>query len=278
MTPTGRTLLAGVIGWPVRHSRSPAIHNAAFAATGLDWVYLALPVSPGDAGRAVAGAAALGIEGLSVTMPHKVPVAAVVDRLSADATALGAVNCVARDGDLLVGHNTDGGGFVDSLRAEDGIDPGGMRTVVVGAGGAARAVVRALGQAGAAEVAVLNRRPERAETAAALAGEAGVVATGEHLARAELVIHATPVGMGDDRAMAFDPAGCAAGAVVVDLVYHPERTPLLDAADRAGLRTVGGIGMLVHQAARAFELWTGVTAPVPEMTAAARFAPPNGGA
>ena len=267
---SGNTAVAGVIGWPVRHSRSPAIHNAAFAAVGLDWTFLAFPVPPGDAGRALAGMAALGIEGLSVTMPHKSAVAAAVDRLTDDAIALGAVNCVARDGHLLVGHNTDGGGLVDSLRVDEGIDPTGMRCVVVGAGGAARAVVRALARAGAARVAVENRTPGRAESAALLAGSVGVVAGPDDLASADLVLNATPVGMGDDEGLPFDPVACAESALVVDLVYHPEVTPLLAAAQSAGRRTIGGIGMLVHQAARAFELWTGHDAPLRAMADAAR--------
>jgi shikimate dehydrogenase len=272
VTVTGGTRLAGVIGWPVRHSRSPAIHNAAFAATGLDWLHLALPVEPGDAPRAIGGMAALGIEGLSVTMPHKVAAAAAVDRLSADAVALGAVNCIVREGRLLVGHNTDGGGFVDSLRVDEGIDPGGMRCVVFGAGGAARAVIRALAVAGTERVTVVNRDPGRAEAAARLGGDLGRVGSAAEVADADLVVNATPLGMGDDRALPFDPGECGPDTVVVDLVYHPEITALLAAASGAGRRTVGGIGMLVHQAARAFTLWTGVEAPVDVMTEAARAA------
>lgn len=272
VTVTGGTRLAGVIGWPVRHSRSPAIHNAAFAATGLDWLHLALPVEPGDAPRAIGGMAALGIEGLSVTMPHKVAAAAAVDRLSADAVALGAVNCIVRDGGLLVGHNTDGGGFVDSLRTDEHIDPEGMRCVVFGAGGAARAVVRALAVAGVDRVTVVNRDPGRADAASRLAGDVGGVGSVANAADADLVVNATPLGMGDDRSLPFDPAACGQDAVVVDLVYHPEITALLAAASQAGRRTVGGLGMLVHQAARAFTLWTGVDAPVDVMTEAARAA------
>lgn len=270
MTISGATRVAGVMGWPVRHSRSPAIHNAAFAATGLDWSYLAFAVAPGDAARAIAGMGALGIEGLSVTMPHKTAVAAAVDRLSADAVALGAVNCVARDGGGLVGHNTDGDGFIDALRIDEGVDPAGMRCAVVGAGGAARAVVRALAGAGAEQVAVINRNRSRAELAAPLAGSAGCVGGPEHLAAADLVVHATPLGMGEDRTLAFDPAACAPSAVVVDLVYHPETTVLLSAVAASGRRAVGGLGMLVHQAARAFSLWTGVDAPIGPMVQAAR--------
>lgn len=269
---TGATRAAGVIGWPVRHSLSPVIHGAAFAAAGLDWTYLAFPVAPGDAPQAIAGMRALGIEGLSVTMPHKAPVAALVDRTTADAAALGAVNCVFRDGDLLVGDNTDGPGFVDSLRIDEDLDPAGMHCAVFGAGGAARAVVRALAEAGADRVSIVNRNDDRARVAAALAGDRGVVATAAVVAEADLIVNATPVGMGDDDALVVDPASIGAGAVVVDLVYHPAVTPLLAAATAGGHPTVGGLGMLVHQAARAFERWTGVDAPIAAMAAAARVA------
>lgn len=259
--------MAGVIGWPVRHSRSPDIHNAAYRALGLDWTYVALPVPPGQVRAALDGMRALGIEGLSVTMPHKAPAAAAVDALSADAVALGAVNSLRRDGDRLVGDNTDGGGFVDSLLAED-VEPAGRRCVVLGAGGAARAVIRALALAGAEAVVVVARDPGRAATAAALAGAAGRVGGHDDLAGADLLVNATPLGMGDDETLAADPGALPAGAVVADLVYHPRRTPLLAAAEARGLRTVGGIGMLVHQAARQLEAWTGERAPIEVMRAA----------
>lgn len=266
--PTGSTHLAGVIGWPVRHSRSPAIHNAAYRALGLDWVYVALPVPPGEVPAALGGMRALGIEGLSVTMPHKAAVAAEVDVLAADAAALGAVNSVRRDGDRLVGDNTDGGGFVDSL-LDAGVDPAGRRCVVLGAGGAARAVIRALAVAGAAQVTVVNRDPERARTAAQLAGERGATGTTDDLAGADLLVQATPVGMGGDATLAADPEVLPDDAVVADLVYHPLVTPLLAAAAGRGLRTVDGLGMLVHQAARQLEAWTGLDAPVEVMREAA---------
>lgn len=269
MSVSGETRLAGVIGWPVRHSRSPAIHNAAFAARDLDWVYLSLPVPPGEAPMAIEGMRALGIEGLSVTMPHKAAAAACLDDLTADAVALGAVNCISRDGDRLVGDNTDGGGFLDALRTDEGIDPASMAVVVVGAGGAARAVVRSLAQAGAGRVVVVNRDRGRAAAAAALAGPRGVVGDAAALTDADLVVQATPVGMGDDPGMAFDVSVLRPETVVVDLVYHPAVTPVMAAAATLGLRTVGGLGMLVHQAARAFERWTGVDAPIPAMAAAA---------
>jgi shikimate dehydrogenase len=266
--PTGATHLSGVIGWPVRHSRSPDIHNAAYRALGLDWVYVAMPVPPGQVAAALAGMRVLGIEGLSVTMPHKAAVAAQVDVLTADAAALGAVNSVRRDGDRLVGDNTDGGGFVDSL-LDAGVDPAGRRCVVIGAGGAARAVIRALATAGAERVVVVNRDPGRAAAAAELAGGAGSVGTAGDLVDADLLVQATPVGMGDDATLAADPALLPAEAVVADLVYHPLVTPLLAAAEQRGLVTVEGLGMLVHQAARQLRAWTGAEPPVDVMADAA---------
>ncbi len=271
MPVTGRTRLAGVIGWPVRHSVSPAIHNAAFAALDLDWVYVALPVPPGRAAEAIVGMDATGIEGLSVTMPHKAAVAACLDHLTADASALGAVNCVFRDGERLVGDNTDGGGFVDSLR-DAGVDPDGMTCGVLGAGGAGRAVVRGLVGAGAARVVVVNRRADRGEQAAALAGDRGEVGDASALRSVDLVVNATPLGMGDDDRLPVGVDGLAADAVVADLVYHPRVTPWLEAAEATGRATVGGLGMLVHQAARAFSRWTGHEAPVAAMQAAADHA------
>jgi shikimate dehydrogenase len=263
--------VAAVIGDPVRHSRSPAIHNAAFRACGLDWVYAAFEVPAGAGAAAVEAMRTLKLGGLSVTMPHKAAAAAAVDRLTGDAAALGVVNCVAWDGDHLVGDSTDGPGLVRALAAEPGWEPAGRRCAVVGAGGAARAVVLALARAGAAEVVVVNRTPERGEEAAALAGPVGRTGTAAELADAELVVQATPVGMGADAgSVPFDPALLHPGQVVVDLVYEPLDTALLRAARARGAVAVDGLGMLVHQAALQFERWTGVAAPVAAMTAAAR--------
>ncbi len=270
--PTGSTRLAAVIGSPVRHSLSPVLHNAAFGAAGLDWVYVALEVPEGRVPEALAGMRALGIGGLSVTMPHKEAVAAACDRLSPDAAALGAVNCVVPDGDALVGHNTDGAGFVGALAA-DGIDPVGMACVVLGAGGAARAVALSLVRAGAAEVAIVNRTAARAEQAVALLGDRGRVvepsAAAQAVAAAGLVVNATSVGMGDPSPadLPVDPGALHAGQVVADIVYRPIETPFLREARAQGATGINGVPMLVHQAAVAFELWTGVTAPVAAMTA-----------
>lgn len=265
-----------MIGSPIRHSLSPAIFNAAFAAAGLDWAYLAFEVPEGAAGLAMAGVRALGLEGLSVTMPHKAAVIEGLDGLSADAQALGAVNCVSRHGGLLHGDNTDGPGFLDALRVDEGIEVAGSRCAVVGAGGAGRAVVRALGQAGAASIVVINRSLAPAELAVTLAGAVARVGTPDDLEAADLVVNATPLGMGvvvsttgEPEPLPLDVARLGTGQVVIDLVYHPAVTPLLAAARDQGLRTVNGLGMLIHQAAHAFRLWTSEDPPLEAMSAAA---------
>jgi shikimate dehydrogenase len=273
---TGHTRVAAVIGDPVRHSRSPAILNAAFSAAGLDWVYVAFEVPAGGAVGALDAMRALDLGGMSVTMPHKEAAAAAVDRLTDDAAALGAVNCVTPlGGGLLEGDNTDGPGFVDALRLDLGFDPAGRRCVVVGAGGAARAVVVGLGRAGAAEVAVVNRTASRGEAAAALAGPAGRLVPAEAVDGAELIVNATPLGMTDGAELPVDPARLGPGQLVVDLVYHPPTTPLLAAAASRGAATANGLGMLVHQAAHAFRRWTGEAPPLDVMRAAATTAEPT---
>jgi shikimate dehydrogenase len=260
--------VAGVIGHPVRHSLSPAIHNAAYSALGLDWVYLAFDVQPADGADAVRAAAPLGLIGLNVTMPHKDAAARAVDELTPLAAMLGAVNCVQVDGSRLIGHNTDGFGYVESLRVDEGIDVMGAHVVVVGAGGAARAVIVALAAAGAS-VAVVNRTADRAVAAAELAGARGRVGGATELASAEVVVNATSVGM-DGSGLVVDVDQLADGAVVSELVYSPEVTPLMAAARSRGLRAVGGLGMLVHQAGEAIRLWSGQEPPIGQMWAAAR--------
>lgn len=269
--PTAATRVAAVIGDPVEHSLSPVLHNAAFAALDLDWVYVALRVAPGGVADALAGADALGLAGLSVTMPHKSDVAALLPSCSEVARRLGSVNTVVRRDGRLHGESTDGEGFLTWLRTEAGFDPAGRRCAVFGAGGAGRAVVLALAEAGAAEVVVINRNAERGRAGAALAGEAGRTGGPVEAERVDLVVNATPVGMG---AGGSGPGGAVeafrprAGQTVVDLVYHPSTTPLMEAARRAGASAHNGLGMLVHQAAAAFRLWTGCQAPVEAMSEA----------
>lgn len=246
--------VAAVVGSPVAQSLSPALHRAAFASAGLDWDYVAFDVPAGAGAAAVEAMRTLGLAGLSVTTPLKAEVAAAVDRLAPAALALNSVNTVVRDGGELVGHSTDGDGFVASLGAV-GVDLSGCRVAVVGAGAAARSLVDAIGRAGAAEVVVVNRTPTRGAEAARLAPTSR---TGEvvDLASANIVVNATSVGMGTAE-LPFDPAVLRPEQVVVDLVYHPLETALLRAAERAGCRTLDGLGMLVHQAVLQQEMWTG---------------------
>ena len=231
----GTTRVAGVIGMPVRHSLSPVIVNAAFDAMALDWSYFAFEVEPERIAQALDGMRALQLGGLSVTMPHKEAVAQLVDRCSADAAALRAVNCVVPDGDELLGENTDGPGFVDAVRSELEFELPGCRAVVIGAGGAARAVVLALARAGAADVAILNRTAAKAEQAAALAPSVARVSDAAAVADASLIVNATPVGM-TDTATPIDPALLEPRHTVVDLVYHPQSTPLARRGPGAGER------------------------------------------
>lgn len=268
---SGATRLAAVIGDPARHSLSPAIHNAGFDALGLDWVYLAFDVPRGSAADALVGVRALGVAGLSVTMPHKAEVAAAVDECSPSAAALRAVNCVINAGGRLRGENTDGDGFLRGLADDGGPDPAGASCVVLGAGGAARAVVDALARAGAGEVVVVNRSADGAARAAALAGDRGRVGTLDDLADARLVVNATPLGMtgpGADETP-LPAASLHPGLFVADLVYEPARTPLLAACEARGVPAANGLSMLVHQAAVAFEHWTGERAPLGAMRTAA---------
>jgi len=253
--------LAALIGTPVGHSLSPAIHRAGFEAAGVDWAYVAFDVAPGRAADAIAAMRLLGIAGLSVTMPHKADAAAAVDRLEPAARALQSVNTVSWDGDQLVGSSTDGAGFIAALD-EAAVEITGARVAVIGAGGAARSVIDALARAGATDITVLNRTPERAESASSLTPVASVGIVSD-ISRADIVINATSVGMGVDPErvseadLPCDPSLLSADQVVVDLVYHPLQTGWLLRAGDIGARTVDGLGMLIHQAALQQERWLG---------------------
>jgi len=247
----GATRIAGVIGWPVTHSRSPEMFAAAFAAAGLDAAMIPIGVPPEDLVPAVAGLRAMRMLGASVTAPHKLAVAALCDRLSDAARAIGAVNCLQIDGAALVGHNTDSAGFGDGLR-EAGCTPG--HAVLLGAGGAARAVAYGL-----TDFEVVARREVD-----------WIVATpwedlDEAFARADLVVDCTSMALGDDDPSHLLPLDVLRPhAWVASLVYH-RKAPLLARAEALGHRILDGRAMLVHQGARAFQLWTGRSAPVDAM-------------
>jgi shikimate dehydrogenase len=290
---TGETRLVGLLGWPVAHSKSPLFQNAAFAALGLDWLYVPLPTPPARLAEAVRGLAALGFAGANVTIPYKEAVLPLLDRLDPEAELSGAVNTIVVEelGDraCLVGHATDGAGFVASLREATGRDPAGMTVLLLGAGGAARAVAAALARAGAARLLIANRTAGRAlalaQTLTARLGSAASIraprieglpldraALAPYLPIVDLVVQATAVGMagGPDPSGAppLDVARLRPEAVVADLVYAPRVTPFLAAAAAAGRPTLGGVGMLLHQGAVAFEHWTGQAAPLEAMRAA----------
>ncbi len=272
---SGATHMVGVIGWPVAHSVSPAMQNAAFQALGLDWCYVPLPVAPGRLREAMAGLVALGMEGANVTVPHKESAAVLVDSLTPQARAIGAVNTLLKREDGLVGHNTDADGFLSALR-ETGLEPQGCDALVLGAGGAARAVLYALASAGA-HITLLNRTLARAE---ALAREfqdlsGGTIRVGrleaEELARhaegAHLVVNTTLLGMwpGVDTSPWPDDMAFPREALLFDLVYNPRDTLFMGQARAYGASAVDGLRMLVHQGAQAFTLWTGAMAPIEVM-------------
>jgi shikimate dehydrogenase len=259
------------MGWPVTHSLSPVIHNAAFLALGMDWAYVPLPVPPGALDRALPGLGSLGLVGANVTMPHKGTCAELIEDLSEDARRLRAVNTVMVDGQGLSGHNTDAPGFERFLRDDAGFDPAGRAATLFGAGGAARACALALARGGLERLTVAAREPDRAaplrDTLSAVGTELTVVPFGRATeVRADLVVNATPVGGSGER-LPVPPLGPE--VLVVDLLYRPSLTPLLAEARAAGAAAFGGLGLLLHQAALSFELWTGQPPPLDVMSAAA---------
>ena len=280
----GTTRVVGLIGWPVAHSLSPVMHNAAFAARGLNWVYVPFPVPPEQVKDAVRGIRALGLRGVNVTVPHKEAVMPHLDRITPEAQAIGAVNTVVVEPDGLIwGTNTDAAGFLDDLQAH-GVEVEGRSVLVLGAGGAARAVVYALARAGA-QVTVANRTIGRAvelvrhlHTVLPAARFRVVDLRPETLAqeaeRHTLLVNATSVGMWPEVEASPWPAGIGFGTieVVYDLVYTPAVTRLMREAEAWGCRAIGGLGMLVRQGAEAWRLWTGEQPPVEVMMAAAREA------
>ena len=285
---TGRSKVLGVFGWPVEHSLSPAMHNAAIAALGLHYIYIPYSVPPDSLGPAIRSLSALGIIGVNLTIPHKERVLPFLDEVDPEARAIGAVNTVRNLEGRLVGFNTDGEGFFRPL-AETGFTARGKRAVVLGAGGAARSVVYRLLREGAI-VSVANRTPERAER---LAQEIGAAAGGtvdvidladaeamrSALGGAELLVNTTSVGMSPnaDAEPPVSPELIHPSLFVYDLIYNPTETRLLTEARRRGAHGLNGVAMLAHQGAAAFELWTGVKPPVDVMVRAvlAGLGPPG---
>ncbi len=258
------------------------MQEAAFRALQLNWRYLTIEVPPTKLRDAIAGVRAFGMQGLNLTIPHKVAVMQYLDEIAKDAAIIGAVNTVRRVGDRLIGENTDGKGFLRGLRADAGVDPRGKRAVVLGAGGAARAIVTELALAGTAEIVVVNRTPSRGEAmVAGLAAKTAAPIRFEAWSGAYpvspatgILVNATSIGLYPDiDAMPpVDLRGASPGMLVCDAVFNPPETRLLNAARQLGLPVLDGLAMLVYQGVIGFELWTGQSAPEAVMKAALREA------
>jgi shikimate dehydrogenase len=272
--------LVAVFGQPVAENPTGVMQEAAFADAGLNWRYLTVEVAPDKLTDAVNGARAMGFRGFNLTIPHKVAVMRLLDEIAPEARMIGAVNTVRRDGDRFVGENTDGKGFLRGLRADAGIDPAGKRVVVLGAGGAARAVATELALAGAAEITVVNRSPERGEAMTDdLRRNVRSVVRSEIWAGAyrlpaetDILVNATSVGLYPDIDAMPAVDLSTARALVCDVVFNPPETRLLRAARERGLPVLDGLSMLVYQGVIGFELWTGRPAPESVMKEALRSA------
>ncbi len=274
--------LVGVLGFPVAENPTGVMQEAAFAAVGLNWRYLNIEVPPERLADAMIGVRAFGMRGINLTIPHKVAVMQYLDEIAPDARVIGAVNTVRRDGDRLIGENTDGKGFLRGLRQDAGVDPAGKRVVILGAGGAARAVATELALAGAAKLTVVNRSPERGEGMVAdLRANTGVPVTFEVWRGVyrvpedtDILVQATSIGLYPDvdGMPPVDLSAAPTHMLVSDVVFNPPETRLLAAAKARGLRTLDGLSMLVYQGAIGFEMWTGHPAPEAVMKQALREA------
>lgn len=272
----GKTRLVGILGDPVAHSLSPGMQNAALASLGLNICYVPLPVEPEQLPEAVAGLRAMQFRGANVTIPHKIAVANLLDSLDVSAVRTGAVNTIVNNDGTLTGHNTDGIGFIRALAEVAEVDFSEAPALILGAGGAARAVAVALAENGCPRITIINRTPDRANQLKTLlvsefpAAEVTVRAweddLGEPLAQNRLVVNATSLGMKSNLKQAW--AGVdklTASHVVCDLVYSTKQTSLLTAAKEKGATLMGGTGMLLHQGAASFKLWTAREAPLDVM-------------
>ncbi|NMB12360.1 MAG: shikimate dehydrogenase [Firmicutes bacterium] len=275
---TGSTGVLGVIGDPIGHSLSPAMHNAALQALGKDYVYVPFSVSALHVQEAMAGMRALGIKGLNVTIPHKVAVADYLDEIDPVAQLIGAVNTISNQTGRLVGYNTDGYGFLRSLKEEAGCDPKGLRVMIIGAGGAARAIGFQLALSKARALVVSNRTESRAVALAAeIHKQTGCSAIGigfrelnSYLLSTDILVNTTSLGMYPEVATIppLEIEHLPQTALICDIVYNPNKTLLIQKAAASGRATLPGLGMLAYQGAAALEIWLQVKAPVDVMKTA----------
>jgi shikimate dehydrogenase len=276
--------LVAIIGYPVAHSISPAMHNAAFKSLGLNWEYLPFEVKPEDLKKKIDELRSKGFSGFNVTIPHKETIVSLLDETTKLPRMIGAVNTVRVEGQKLVGYNTDAAGFIESLRLDAKFEPKAKRAVILGAGGAAKAAAIMLAKADVASITISDVDNEKAETLADYCDslfegdihsvKAGSPSLREAVSNADLLVNATPIGMhpkedetpGDER---WEMGG---GSVLFDLVYNPPETKLMKWAKAKGLTAINGLGMLVRQGALSFNLWTEQDAPVDVMWKAAKEA------
>ncbi len=267
----GGTRVYGLLGQPVAHSLSPAMHNAAFRALGLDSVYVAFPVAPEQIETAISGLAAAGVAGFNLTVPHKSAILPLLTDITPEARAVGAVNTVRCEDGKLHGTNTDGTGFLLALEHDLGIHPSGKTVLLLGAGGAGRAIAFSLLASDVERLIIANRTVERAQVLAMEFGKSFPNSRIECVGlnsvaglEPHLLVQATPVGMGDE-AIPVELERIGVSEAVVDIIYHPLETPLLKEAGRLGLPYANGIGMLLYQGVAAFRFWTGKEPPVTVM-------------
>ncbi len=269
---TSPSKIFGIFGYPIGHSLSPAMHNAAFLALGLPHLYLPFGVPPRRLKEAIAAMGALGIRGINVTRPHKETVIPYLDRLTEEAQKIGAVNTIEIARGKRIGHNTDGLGFLKSL-SEANIDPAGLRVILLGSGGAARAVAVSLLTRKISELIIRARSARGGILVAQLASLFPNIKISLHPFeskkdfgdQAALLINTTPLGMKKNDPLPYPPSVLHPGWVVADLIYSPSKTALLSAAEGSGAKIVPGIGMLLHQGALSFEIWTKKKAPIAVM-------------
>jgi len=270
---SGKTKIYGIFGYPVEHTFSPGMHNAAFKALGRDACYVPFAVAPGKLGEAIKAVLPLGLCGLNITVPHKERIVEYLDDLSEEARLIGAVNTVQVLDGKLIGHNTDGRGFIRSLRDNAGFDPRKKAILLIGSGGAARAVGFSLALGKAKSIACYDVDMRKAETLALdirerTGADAAAVTAEDVAARADgadCLINATPLGLKRNDPLPLNKALIGKQHLVCDLVYNPPETLFLKAAKARGAKRLPGIGMLLYQGVIAFELWTGVKAPVAVM-------------
>lgn len=277
----GKTQMVGIVGHGIDYTLSPAIHNAAFESLGMNWLYVPLHVSPGDLRAGVLGLRALGFRGCNVTIPHKVEAASYLDGLDGAARELESVNTVVSDDGLLIGHNTDVEGFQAFLR-EEGVKAVGSSVLIIGAGGAARAVALALAEEDASRIFVMNRSRQRALELEVLLKRATPATEislrtfdleGSSILReCDVVVNCTPLSGSGASELPIAYEGFKADKWAIDLKYAERGTAFLEEASARGAKTADGEGMLLHQAAASFRLWTGRPAPLHEMREAYRGA------